>query len=244
MELLPSEPGRSKLPGDYVPQALEQSGRIGRSLSGRASDLGQSRISIGYERRSLTGWSYQPYHRLEDGKRLPVGGPGKKSNYLRCDKFEIAFLGFLSDLDWHSLAGKRNRRRERQLRRSWKPFSRKSTVVADGWLSSRLWFPRESFSAALFAAIDSKEARLAECTGKRQSFLASLAMARSRATALESPEDLLAIIRSGDPEMRQKLKIGDSEADFADRGLLRPGRISRPSRRHVKFIKLGRAKRG
>ena len=31
-------------------------------------------------------------------------------------------------------------------------------------------------------------------------------MARSRATALESPEDLLAIIRSGDPEMRLKLK--------------------------------------
>ena len=35
---------------------------------------------------------------------------------------------------------------------------------------------------------------------------ASFAAARSRATALESPEDLLALIRSGDPEMRLKLK--------------------------------------
>jgi hypothetical protein len=93
------------LPGDYVPQALEQSGRIGRSRSGRASDLGQSRISIGYESRSLAGWMYQPYHRLEDGKRLPVGGPARSRNYLRYDKFGTAFLGFLSDLDWQSLAG-------------------------------------------------------------------------------------------------------------------------------------------
>ena len=34
----------------------------------------------------------------------------------------------------------------------------------------------------------------------------SLAAARSRVTALESPEALLALIRSGDPEMRLKLK--------------------------------------
>jgi hypothetical protein len=35
---------------------------------------------------------------------------------------------------------------------------------------------------------------------------ASFAAAHSRATALESPEDLLALIRSGDPGMRLKLK--------------------------------------
>jgi hypothetical protein len=43
-------------------------------------------------------------------------------------------------------------------------------------------------------------------TGKRETLAAGLAAARSRATALESPEDLLALIRSGDATMRQKLK--------------------------------------
>jgi hypothetical protein len=141
-------------------------------------------------RQTVTGWR-----------------PGKKSNYLRCDKFEIAFLGFLSDLDWHSLAGKRNRRRERQLRRSWKPFSRKSTVVADGWPSSGPWSAREASPTRSSAAVDSEEARQAGIfTGRKEKFAASLPMARSRAMALESPEDSLAIIRSGDPEIRLKLK--------------------------------------
>ena len=63
-----------------------------------------------------------------------------------------------------------------------------------------------NFSHALFAAVDGEEAKLADYTGKREPLAAELAMARSRATALESPEDLLAVIRSGDPEMRLKLK--------------------------------------
>jgi hypothetical protein len=54
-------------------------------------------------------------------------------------------------------------------------------------------------------------------------------MARSRATALESPEDLLALIRSGDPEMRLKLKAEVRKRIFADRGLLRLRRIRGPS---------------
>ena len=63
-----------------------------------------------------------------------------------------------------------------------------------------------SFSHALFAAVDSEEAKLADLIGRKEKLAASLAMARSRATALESPEDLLAIIHSGDPAMRLKLK--------------------------------------
>jgi hypothetical protein len=51
-----------------------------------------------------------------------------------------------------------------------------------------------------------EQARLADCTRKHENLAAGLAAARSRATALESPEDLLAVMRSGDPEMRLKLK--------------------------------------
>jgi hypothetical protein len=63
-----------------------------------------------------------------------------------------------------------------------------------------------SFSHALFEAVDAEQAKLADITARKEKLAAELAAARSRAAALETPEDLLAIIRSGDPEMRLKLK--------------------------------------
>jgi hypothetical protein len=73
-----------------------------------------------------------------------------------------------------------------------------------------------------FRAINgyAEQAQLADCTRKHENLAARLAEARSRAAALESPEDLLAVIRSGDPEMRLKLKteipkrIGRIEISF------------------------------
>jgi hypothetical protein len=63
-----------------------------------------------------------------------------------------------------------------------------------------------SFSHALFAAVDGEQAKLVDYSGKREKLAASLAAARNRATALESPEDLLALIHSGNPELRLRLK--------------------------------------
>ena len=89
-----------------------------------------------------------------------------------------------------------------------------------------------SFSHSLFAAVDGEEAKLVDYSGKREKLDASLSEARSRATALE-PRRLVSYYRSGDPEMRLKLKGGDSQKDFADRDLLRPGRIRGRLRRPI-----------
>ena len=51
-----------------------------------------------------------------------------------------------------------------------------------------------------------EQARLADCTRKHENLAARLAEARTRAAALHDPEELLRAIRSGDPELRLKLK--------------------------------------
>jgi hypothetical protein len=63
-----------------------------------------------------------------------------------------------------------------------------------------------SFSHALFAAVDGETAKLVDYSGRKEKLAAKLAEGRSKAAALETPEDLLSVIHSGDPEMRLKLK--------------------------------------
>jgi hypothetical protein len=51
------------------------------------------------------------------------------------------------------------------------------------------------------------EARLADYTSRRETLALAVATARSKAQALHSPEELLDAIRSGSPELRQKLQM-------------------------------------
>jgi hypothetical protein len=87
-----------------------------------------------------------------------------------------------------------------------KPFA------SGGWLRGcmRFTFPGFSeegtFSASLFAALDGEKAALGDLSSRRENLAANLAAARSRAAALHDPEELLDAIRSGDPELRLKLK--------------------------------------
>jgi DNA invertase Pin-like site-specific DNA recombinase len=148
------------------------------------------------------------YHRRNGGFPYLVTSwqSGKKSHTLRYDKFEAAFLGFLSDLDWRSLATEAESPEVKATRAELETVLSEIEKCAGRLAGLRALVEEGSFSASLFAAIDAEEAKLAACTGRRESLASGLAMARSRATALESPEDLLALIRSGDPELRLKLK--------------------------------------
>jgi DNA invertase Pin-like site-specific DNA recombinase len=131
----------------------------------------------------------------------------KKAHFLRLDKFESAFLGFLEDLDWKSVAGEGESEEVkkavaeldavlREIDRCTGKIARMQDLVNEG-----------SFSRSLFEALDGERAKLRDYASRKEKLAAALAEVRSNAAALHAPEELVEAIRSGkNPELRLKLK--------------------------------------
>jgi hypothetical protein len=131
----------------------------------------------------------------------------KKAHFLRLDKFESAFLGFLEDLDWKSVAGEGESPEVKaaaseldavlgEIDRCTGKIARMQDLVNEG-----------SFSRSLFEALDGERTKLRDYTSRKETLAAALAEARSKAAALHSPEELVQAIRSGkNPELRLKVK--------------------------------------
>ena len=62
------------------------------------------------------------------------------------------------------------------------------------------------FSKSLFEALDAENARTVEYQARKESLSGAIVSARTTAEALYNPEALTEAIRSGDPELRLKLK--------------------------------------
>jgi len=132
--------------------------------------------------------------------------PGKKAHRIRYDRFESAFLNFLADLDWQSLAGEAESEEEKaaraeldtvlgEIERTTAKLDRLEAIEKEGLVSR-----------SLFESLDRERARLGDFTSRQETLAAALAMARSKAAMLHAPEELLDAIHAGNPELRLKLK--------------------------------------
>ena len=131
---------------------------------------------------------------------------GKKAHRLRYDRFESAFLNFLSDLDWQSIAGESESEEEKaakaELETVLPEIDRTARLVAK---LTELANDPETVELAL-RQLKAAEARHVDYTSRRDILAAAVASARQKATALHDPEELIEAIRSGSPELRLKLK--------------------------------------
>ena len=147
---------------------------------------------------------------------------GKKQHYVRYDRLEKAFLSFLSDLDWKAVAGHGDSaevtaataRREAVLGEI-NSISRKiaqlEKLVEDG-----------SFSKSLFDTLDDLKSKLIDATSREEKLASEVNRARAKVAALHSSEELIQMIRDGDPDRRLRLKsliaqrVSRIDIEFAD----------------------------
>jgi hypothetical protein len=132
---------------------------------------------------------------------------GRRSNRLRYQKFESAFLGFLKDLDWKSVAGASESDDEKAAKVALE------TVLAELDRTARriaanereLQDPDHPARRKLLTYIAADEARVAELESQRDALHLTVEAARAKSATLHSPEALLALIAAGDNETRLRL---------------------------------------
>jgi DNA invertase Pin-like site-specific DNA recombinase len=131
---------------------------------------------------------------------------GRKQNRLSYNNFETAFLGFLKDLDWRSIAGESESPEIKALQ------SELETVLMEldrsrvkiGGMQKLI--DEGLFSKSLFESLDVEKARMVEYQARKESLALAIVTAREVEEVLYSPEALIEAIRSGNPELRLKLK--------------------------------------
>jgi DNA invertase Pin-like site-specific DNA recombinase len=134
---------------------------------------------------------------------------GRKSNRLHYQKFEKAFLGFLRDLDWKSVAGASESDEEKaakaELETVLSELDRAVRLVA---VKTRAADEETDVAASRFLAaqIARLEDRVSTLEAEKTRLGHIVDAARAKCNALHSPEALLALIAAGDNETRLRLR--------------------------------------
>jgi hypothetical protein len=149
---------------------------------------------------------------------------GLPQHALRYDRFENAFLSFLQDLDWKSVAGIGESPEVKAL------GDQLEATLAEIDLRSRKISQMEkiveegTLSASLFVSLDAEKSKLVEAVTRKEKITSEVARARSKLQALYSPEALKEAIKAGkNPELRLKLKneiakrVSRIDIEFKDR---------------------------
>jgi DNA invertase Pin-like site-specific DNA recombinase len=148
---------------------------------------------------------------------------GKPQHSFRYDWFESLFLSFLQDLNWQEVSSYGQSDEEKaasarleealvEVDRISKNVAAMGKLVEEGVLSK-----------ALFESLDAAKAKLVEATFRKENLAAEVTSVRAKFSAIQSPEELLALIKSGNPELRLKLKaeigkrISRIDIEFEDR---------------------------
>lgn len=161
---------------------------------------------IAYNAASGLAMVYNAKSKKSPANLVSVWRQGVPQNRINYSRFETAFLGFLSDLDWKSVAGQSESAElkvaQAELETVLSELNRSSQNIAklQGLVNEGV------FSKSLFESLDNENARMVEYQTRKEILIAEVASARSKAQALYSPEDLVNAIRSGNPELRLKLK--------------------------------------
>jgi DNA invertase Pin-like site-specific DNA recombinase len=131
---------------------------------------------------------------------------GRKSNRLVYGDFEAAFLGFLRDLDWRSVANESNspevKAAQDELETVLKEIDQTQIKIA----GLQKLVDEGLFSKSLFESLDALKAQAVEYQARKEKLLAAVVNARASTEAFYSPEALKEAIRSGDADLRLKLK--------------------------------------
>jgi hypothetical protein len=134
---------------------------------------------------------------------------GRKSNRIKYKKFESAFLCFLKDLDWKSVAGQSESDEEKaasvKLETVLTELDRAARLVAAKTAAA----DEETDVAAsrfLAAQIARLEARVSTLEAERNALHLTVEAARAKCTTLHSPEALRDLIAAGDNETRLRLR--------------------------------------
>jgi len=129
--------------------------------------------------------------------------PGRRRYRTDYEKFETAFLGFLDELDWKSVARAAESDEVSGAAAEWNRVSLEADRV------SRALVVKESVlemstdiaeSRTLTPLVTKLRSRLTNLTEEKEALSGKLDSARARSEALYRPEDLLALIRSNTPE--------------------------------------------
>jgi hypothetical protein len=158
--------------------------------------------------------------------------PNRQGNRIRYDLFEKTFLSYLTEADWKAIAGEKETedlkkaRTELNLVRSEKDqqehlLARRTDQMNDPELADEV--------AKVFASqIVAIRSRIAILTEQENRLDGKVAHESRKAEALCSPEQLLSMIRAGDPAMRLSIRtelqrmISRIDLDFA----IEPDRIT------------------
>jgi len=126
---------------------------------------------------------------------------------MRYDHFEKAFLGFLTDLDWRSVAGESEpaevKEKQADLDRMSAEIDRTSRLIAK--LQSLTQDP-DLISKSLFQNLDRENSKLLVCLEERAKLVSSIDFIRTKASTLYNPQDLMAIIR-GDSVKSNEVRL-------------------------------------
>lgn len=128
----------------------------------------------------------------------------QKQNRMRYDTVEAAFLQFLHDLDWRSVAGQTESDEQKQAQRQLEVVLSgldKTTRRIEAKTAAMDDPDLDAATLKVFATqIANDEARAAELTAAKDTLTSAVATARAKSETLYNPQALLELIRSGTPQ--------------------------------------------
>jgi DNA invertase Pin-like site-specific DNA recombinase len=208
--------GRNRVKGK--PVGNRHADRCNNVLAPLVYDATLGRIMNFYQKKS------DPYAYL-----VTKWEPDTKSNYIRYDRLEKAFLKFLEATDWKAVAGHGKTEEERvaenaledalaEAERSSSAITRLTAMIEEAEAEGRFAGLQE-----LAARIEHHKAKLLTLRGRANELRGTVEAARARSDALHSPAELLARIAAQDTETRLALKtqiakrVSKIEVYFAER---------------------------
>ena len=195
--------------------AREQMERKNRNRGGsRTSNVGQNLFTdlifdktLAPERKML----FQCKSRTCNAFLISRWEPNRKSNRIRYDYFENAFLGDLHELDWKSVAGQTEsdefKEAVQKLDRVLSELDRvnRQLVMNNTALDEA---GDASWVTVVAKQISKLETRITELTAEKEVHTAQVNAVRSKSEALYSPEALIDLIRQNTPESNEvRLKL-------------------------------------
>jgi DNA invertase Pin-like site-specific DNA recombinase len=131
---------------------------------------------------------------------------GKPQHSMRYDLFEPLFLSFLEDLNWKAVGSYGESDEEKaasaRLEEALAGVDRISQNVA----AMEKLVEDGVFSKALFESLDAAKVKLVEAISRKEKLATEVASVRAKFSAIQSSDELLALIKSGNSELRLKLK--------------------------------------
>ena len=135
---------------------------------------------------------------------------GRKAGRIKYKKFETAFLGFLKDLDWKSVAGASESDEEKAARAALEAVLSDLDRTARRIASKTEAMDDEELDAGalrvLAGAVAKDEARVTSLEAEKTRLQLIVEAARAQSGTLHSPEALLSLITAGDNETRLRLR--------------------------------------